>query len=325
MTSYGRLRIAVSLTVLSLTAMRADAQSVTVYRGICDASAAVALGKDHFAVADDELNILRIYKRGQPDAVGKKEIWEFLGTKSDKESDIEGAASVGSRTFWITSHGTNKEGKVQDRRRRFFAMDIVEGDTPTLKQFGKPYSKLIEDLTTDPRYTKYGLDKAATKAPKERDAFNIEGLAATADGKLLIGFRNPLPGKKALIVPLENPGELVSSGAKAKFGDPIEVKLDERGIRSIELIGSSYLIVAGPFDEETGFDLYRWTGDAKDDPEIVKDSKMAGLNPEALFSIPGTTHVQILSDDGAEKVAGGKKCKDLPQASQSFRSLTIQP
>jgi len=33
--------------------------------GMCDASAAVALGNDRFIVADDEDNVLRVYRRGQ--------------------------------------------------------------------------------------------------------------------------------------------------------------------------------------------------------------------------------------------------------------------
>jgi hypothetical protein len=32
---------------------------------MCDASAAVALDADHFVVADDENNVLRIYRRGR--------------------------------------------------------------------------------------------------------------------------------------------------------------------------------------------------------------------------------------------------------------------
>ena len=40
-----------------------------VFRGACDASAAIAVSEDMFVVADDENNVLRIYetsKAGQP-------------------------------------------------------------------------------------------------------------------------------------------------------------------------------------------------------------------------------------------------------------------
>ena len=49
----------------------------------------------------------------------------FLGTMPKTESDIEGAATLGSKIFWITSHGTNSNGEVQDRRRKLFATEIL--------------------------------------------------------------------------------------------------------------------------------------------------------------------------------------------------------
>jgi hypothetical protein len=40
---------------------QSSAQQIHTYTGLCDASAASALGKDHFVVADDERNTLVIY------------------------------------------------------------------------------------------------------------------------------------------------------------------------------------------------------------------------------------------------------------------------
>ncbi|MCP1850265.1 MULTISPECIES: DUF3616 domain-containing protein [unclassified Bradyrhizobium] len=311
--------------VLALTVLAelADAEPATLYRGMCDASAAVALDKDHFVVADDELNVMRIYKRDQPDSVAQVDLSSFLDTEPDKESDLEGAAAIGNRIFWISSHGTNKDGKVQDRRRRLFASELVTATVPTVRAVGKPYSKLVEDLAADPRFAKYGLAEAATKPPKTKGALNIEGLAATADGRLLVGFRNPLPGDNALVVSIDNPDEVIT-GAPTKLGEPIEIKLGGRGIRSFERIGTSYLIVAGPIDGKGSFDLYRWSGKSADDPAIVPNVDLSGLNPEALFAIPNTEEVQILSDDGTVEV-DGTECKDAQRKSQQFRSLTVKP
>ena len=155
----------------------------------------------------------------------------FLGTMPKTESDIEGAATLGSKIFWITSHGTNSNGQVQDRRRKLFATEILDGALPTVRSVGKPYSKLVEDLSADPKLAKYNLAEAAKKPPKIKGALNIEGLADFGDGKLPIGFRNPLPDDMALLVPLENPEELVN-GAPAKLGSPIELFLGGRGVRS---------------------------------------------------------------------------------------------
>jgi len=49
------------------------------------------------------------------------------------------------------------------------------------------------------------------------------------------------------------------------------------------------------------------------------------LHPEALFAIPDTNDVQILSDDGGERY-DDVDCSDGAAASkQAFRSITVTP
>lgn len=311
------------ISVVCQPALASDAP-VVAYREMCDASAAVALDKDHFIVGDDELNVLRVYKRGEPASVRQIDLAKFLGTKADKESDIEGAARVDDTIFWISSHGTNSKGEVQDRRRRLFATKIVAGVPPTVQPLGSPYTKLVQDLASDPKLAKYGLGDAATKPPKTKGALNIEGLADDGKGGLLIGFRNPLPGNRALVVPLQNPTELIQGKAAARFGAPIEIDLDGTGIRSLERVGNSYLIVSGPYDADGKFALRRWSDKQPDQPERIDVSSLGGLFPEALFSIDETGEIQILSDDGKFQVAGGD-CKDAARSQQAFRSITLKP
>jgi hypothetical protein len=300
-----------------------QAQDVMIYKGRCDASAAAALDADHFVVANDERNKLQIYRRGRPDPVGPGlDVSGFLGTKVDKESDLEGSATIGHRVFWISSHGNNKEGKFQERRHRFFATDIVPGAPPAVQIVGtEPYKKLLEDMFADARL-KPLLSKAAERAPEAPGGLNIEGLAATPDGKLLIGFRNPIPKEGALIVPLENPNDLLE-GKPAKLGAPIALKgLGDNGIRSFERIGTSYLIVAGPPADNGTFGLHRWTGDPNDPATRLDGVDFKSLRPEALFALPDGT-IQILSDDGGVKV-DGQECKDLDEAKQTFRGLSMK-
>jgi len=54
------------------------------------------------------------------------------------------------------------------------------------------------------------FEEASHLAPKTPGALNIEGLCATPDHKLLIAFRNPLPQSKALLIPLENPEQVIA-------------------------------------------------------------------------------------------------------------------
>ena len=66
---------------------RPFAQDISSYRGACDASAAVALDAEHFAVGNDENNVLHVYRRGRPQPVGALDLSKFLGLRGDAEAD----------------------------------------------------------------------------------------------------------------------------------------------------------------------------------------------------------------------------------------------
>ncbi|HET6410215.1 MAG TPA: hypothetical protein VFG14_20160, partial [Chthoniobacteraceae bacterium] len=55
--------LASTLLVGTATLVAQAAENVTTYIGCCDASAAVAVDGEHFVVADDEDNVLRVYRR----------------------------------------------------------------------------------------------------------------------------------------------------------------------------------------------------------------------------------------------------------------------
>src|SRR5262249_44507028 len=96
------------------------------YSGMRDASAAVAVSSNLFIVADDEKNTLRLYSADKPGPPLKEfDVNAFLEvTSKSPEADLEGAALVGNRAFWIGSHGRNKKGKERSNRCRLFATDI---------------------------------------------------------------------------------------------------------------------------------------------------------------------------------------------------------
>lgn len=200
-----------------------DRPTTAVFFGMCDASAA-AIDEERFVVADDEDNILRVYARSGGHALSELDVSEFLenqGKKKAKEADLEAATQIGDQVFWITSHGRNSKGKDKPERQRLFATKVrVNGDAVEITPVGQPYNSLLDDLIADEKLARYHLDEAAALAPKAAGGLNIEGLAATPEGYLLIGFRNPLPGGKTLIVPLLNPTEVVT-GNQAKLGAPI--------------------------------------------------------------------------------------------------------
>ena len=59
------------------------------YLGMCDASAAVALGQGHFVVADDESDVLRIYKRGTAMPVGNVDLIDYLRNRKPSGKNAE--------------------------------------------------------------------------------------------------------------------------------------------------------------------------------------------------------------------------------------------
>lgn len=319
--------------LLAFSALPGFAQQ-QVYQGMCDASAAVPIGAGHFVVADDEGDVLRIYKRGAATPVGTVDLIDFLHNRKpsgkNAEGDIEGAATIGQRIYWISSHALKgKDGEADPHRRRFFATDIVQGaPSPTVKEAGTPYEALLADLLQDPRFAL--LADAATHKPEDADGLNIEGLAATPDGGLLIGFRNPRPQGRALLIPLLNPRDVVDRGEKPRFGDLIRLDLGGRGIRSIERVGSEVLIAAGPHGPASAdgvqppFALFRWSGVAGQAPAFVRALDAGTFRPEGLFADPEQHDLLLLSDDGDEQVDGHDcKSKDVPLERKSFRALSI--
>jgi len=319
----GFIRAVLVFLVVTGLPVQVGAQQVSRYSGPCDASAAVALDAGHFVVGDDEHNTLYIYRRGQAQAVASLNLSKFLDTGADRESDIEGAAAIGQRIYWITSHGRDGKGKARPARHRFFATEVLPGNPPALKPVGEPYTRLLHDMQESAVLRPYRLGDAARLAAEADGGLNIEGLAATPEGTLLIGLRNPLPQQRALLIPLENPGEVIT-GRPARFGTPIELDLGRRGIRSIERVGESYLIAAGPTADSGSFALFRWSGRPGDAASPLTGIKLDDLRPEALFAIPHTGQVQLLSDDGGVTI-DGVKCKKLPASRQTFRSLIFTP
>jgi hypothetical protein len=295
--------------------------------GMCDASAVVALDNEFFAVADDEETLLRVYSRRAPGrAAYTLELAPFLGLpRRGAEVDLEGGARLGNRIYWISSHGCNAEGKEQPSRRRFFATTgTITNGLIDLRPIGRPYHQLLQDLIREPRLAAFGLADAARRMPKAPDALNIEGLCATPDGQLLIGFRNPIPAGRALIVPLLNPAQVIETGTPARFGEPILLELGGLGIRSLAYRQNRYWIVAGSHDGEMASLLCEWDGHSTAPRPLVFE-QLTGLNPESITFFAGRegNELWVVSDDGTVKI-NGRDCKRLKDSqAKRFRAVAI--
>ena len=322
--------------VISLAYGSKPAAEALVYCGTSDASAAVAVSEDMFIVADDENNILRLYKiskGGLP--LCSYDMTEFLGIEPEHpEADIEGATMIGRRIYWITSHGRNKDGKIRPNRYRFFATTVkVENRNVTIIPVGTPCKSLIHSLIKAENMRHLRLDRATrfdatelTKkernklAPKE-EGLNIEGLCASVDGSTIyIGFRNPCQvnrvtsHKKALVVPLNNAKQVIEDKEAPIFSEPMSWDLAGLGIRSMEYshFHKAYFIIAGSFDERPKFALYRWSGKKERPPILVRELSQSNFSPEALVTFKNSDKLFMLSDDGSLeiKVRGAWECME---------------
>lgn len=328
-------------------------EKVLIYRGMSDASAGVAVGANQFIVADDENNILRVYRTNQGGPpVFSYDLTGFLEVEPQfPEADIEGATRIGDRVYWISSHGRNKDGKMRPNRYRFFATTISEeNDVVSIRPVGRPCKTLVHRLIRTNTMRNLGLDKATrfgeenlkkkdlqNLAPKDQ-GLNIEGLCASADGSTIyIGFRNPRPpaGPRrtphALVVPLKNPAAVVDFGEAPVFGEPILWDLGGFGIRSMEYSGfhRAYFVIAGPHDESRQFALYRWSGKMDEPAIFVRQirSDNSDFTPEGLVPFKNSAKLLLLSDDGTipVRVYDKSQCAEGELTSDGFcpnKSLT---
>jgi hypothetical protein len=348
------------------TAHNKPLEEVLTYRGMSDASAAVAIDEEMFIVADDENNVLRIYKiQGSCFPVYHFDLTQFLGTAPEyPEADIEGATMIGDTIYWISSHGRNKDGKMRPNRYRFFATKVtIENGNIIIQPVGMPCRTLIHNLVKSYPARRLGLaqatrfDSKLTKQGREnlapkRAGLNIEGLCAAPDGKTIyIGFRNPRPvdisswRAKAIVVPLNNPEQVVEKGYPPVFGDPILWDLGGLGIRSMEYshFHKAYFIIAGPHNEGPGFALYRWSGEKDKPPVLLRklNRDKNSFNPEALISFKNSGNFLLLSDDGSLpiKVSSPAECIEgelnqdgtcpnkflVNQDKKTFRGIWVTP
>jgi hypothetical protein len=318
-----RTALAIAITAWALSAHASDSARVNRFVGTCDASAAVLLDAQTFVVANDEDNLLRLYRTSSPEAIARIDLNPFLRPTpdaKDAEADLEAAARLGDHILWIGSHGRNKQGKLRPARSVLFATKVTQkGSGWSLEPEGSIYRNLTVDFSTHAQLTAMKLwEEIRLDIPREDDldpkqeGLNIEGLGATADGQgVWIGLRNPMRKGKSILVELSNAKAVVLEAAVPVFGSVEMLDLAGDAIRSVayDATRSRHLIVAGP-PHAKSITLWAWAGPGS---TPVRLSRAIEHNAEGLAISIDHTEALIISDVGSTKLEG-RECKSLANA-----------
>jgi len=219
-----------------------------------------------------------------------------------KLNDLEALAlDQAGYVYALTSHSRDDEGdekKSRDKLVRF----RIEGDRmvePRLVPGLKPALVAAHPLLAA---------ASEMRDVKEQGGLNIEALEFNPDGQLLIGFRSPLAGRRAIIACLENSAPLFEAEAMPRIAPAlITLDLDGNGIRSLAYMPAlnGYLVVSGPVArEQVQFGLWFWNGRKEETARRISVAGLPGFeHAEGICPavIDGHQRIMIVSDDGSRK------------------------
>jgi len=308
--------------------MAAD-QAPIVFEGTCDASGAVFTLDGALLVADERTDELHTYAVTGGAPLSSIDLYGLTGTPRNARrnySAFEGAARLGDRVYFVTSHAREAKGKNRPNRRRLLAVESRRtGEAEQFEPIGVAYTNLAVDLASRPEVRSLGLAGSIMHlhrqlphlSPDQR-GLNIEGLAAGRDGSLLIGLRNPRPRSEAIVIPILNPDRVVIGFAEPQFGVPSRLDLGGLGIASMALAPSqnAYYIVAAPHDRAGINVLFRWSGEPADAPVRIGPITPEDFDAQAMAVSPDGKRLLLLSDDGERPVPveTSEACRGAPAA-----------
>ena len=339
-------------TAFAYAASSPDRTGGIWHLGASDASAGVAIDQDYLWLADDENQILRLYPGNESSLPIKQlDLTSFLdlpdlSSGMPREVDFEAVTRTGDLLLWVGSHGHSAVGEPRTNRTRLVATRLEGTGSASVLSYVGRYDFLKTDLIdwdNRNRHGKgagyYGLeasdaDGVPPKAP-DGSGFAIEGLTmipgSTNAG--FLAFRAPIvPATNrtfALVIPILNLVSLAASGGppgSTMLGNPIELDLYGRGIRSLEGNSNGFLIIGGPAGPAVGlypqdFRLYTWNGDPEQNP-VQRAADLFGLNPEGIIGLPeapwnNEAEIAVVSDNGTTVFYGD----GIPAKSLTIRNF----
>ncbi|MDF1878373.1 DUF3616 domain-containing protein [Sulfurimonas sp. SAG-AH-194-C20] len=266
------------------------------FYNLYEPSGATTLPDGRVLVVEDEGNakvfkLLEIEKDAQVAEIGNLYLRKKMKKVFKKNvEDLEGLASNGKYVYAITSHSLSKNFKHKKSREKFIMFTYDDGAMENLYL----HSSFKKEL-------KKAFPKIFKKDIFDKDTINIEGLSV--DGKkLIIAFRGPLVGDKALLLSLKNPQGMFLKNEKPEFDTPVTLDLDGQGIRGITYDKEKdlYWIIAGSSSERMGtFSLWSWSK-AKNRLEFIQNQPEIGFGEGITVVYDGNqkSALLIVEDNG---------------------------
>ncbi len=274
--------------------------------GLYEPSAVQQLPDGRFLVVEDEkeqpFSLVSIQPDGKVSSKALKAGLFQWGDTFWKLDDLEALALDRSGYIYAsTSHSRNSSGdekKARDKLVRF----KIEGNRVVGPQV---FTGLKSALAAAHPVL---AAAAALRDVKTDGGLNIEAIEISPDQQLLIGFRSPLQGDRAIIASVENPGAMFDTGAPPQVSATLyTLDLGGNGIRGMAYIAAmdGYLIISGPVSRESGhFGLWFWNGAPAAPPRRVTVAGLPGFEHAEGVSaalIDGQPRILIVSDDGSRQ------------------------
>jgi len=272
--------------------------------GIYEPSAIQQLPDGRFLVVEDEahhpFSLVTIGADGQVESTPLKAgLLQFFSDFWNLD-DLEGLAmDRAGFVYAITSHSRDERGNEKPSRERLVRFRIDK------KRVEKP--KVVEGLKRALTQTHSVLAAAAkVRDVKTGGGLNIEALEISPDQqRLLIGFRSPLLGDRAIIASVENPAGIFDADEPPSVAAKLEeLDLGGHGIRGLAYLPSigEYLVIGGPVSRPAGqFDLWLWSGQPGTAARRVTVPGLKGFERAegvSLAVVGGLERIILVSDDG---------------------------
>ncbi|SUA48830.1 Protein of uncharacterised function (DUF3616) [Neisseria zoodegmatis] len=272
-------------------------------QNIYEPSGAIQLSDGRVLVVEDEakraFNLLSFEQDGNVKEDEAADA-ELMGSFKHPHSDLEALAQDPQGWIYtVSSHSETKQNERLTDREHFLRFKINGNKAEQIS-----YAPNLKDALGNAQSLLQSIKKQ-TGRTLDFHTMNVEGMHYDqATKRLLLGFRDPL----SMIVPIENPDDVFGKGAAPRFGEPVVLKLQGGGIRSLtyDPVLKAYLL-ANEVTGENGkgqSQLWTWDGKAQSAPvalNLPENVKLKNIEAVESVTLNGKPRLLLMGDEGSVK------------------------